>query len=213
MGLTFDKLFVILVIALFVVGPDRLPGYAKKLGELVRNIKSMASGAKDRMREEMGPEFEDVDWKKLDPRQYDPRRIIRDALLEDEDTPEARQQRAAAASADRRRRAPAGTPTPAAAPGDPTQDGFAGSWAGATAAASAAVAPSPTEPVPAADLDSGQPASETELAAAEVAAASEIDAPPLASEQSAPEHRPVDPAPGGPSAAAQLPFAYDSEAT
>lgn len=84
MGLTFDKLFVILVIALFVVGPDRLPGYAKKLGELVRNIKSMASGAKDRMREEMGPEFEDVDWKKLDPRQYDPRRIIREALLEDD---------------------------------------------------------------------------------------------------------------------------------
>ncbi|WP_022906713.1 hypothetical protein [Curtobacterium sp. B18] len=38
--------------------------------------------AKDRMREEMGPEFDEVDWQKLDPRQYDPRRIIRDALLD-----------------------------------------------------------------------------------------------------------------------------------
>jgi sec-independent protein translocase protein TatB len=36
------------------------------------------------MKDEMGPEFDDVDWKKLDPRQYDPRRIIREALIDDE---------------------------------------------------------------------------------------------------------------------------------
>lgn len=83
-GLTFEKLLVILVIAVFVVGPERLPAYAKKLGDLVRTVKRMADGAKDRLREEMGPEFDEVDWKQLDPRQYDPRRIIRDALLEDE---------------------------------------------------------------------------------------------------------------------------------
>ena len=84
MGLTFEKLLVILVIAVFVVGPERLPNYAAKLAQLVKSLKQMASGAKDRMRDEMGPEFDDVDWKQLDPRQYDPRRIIRDALLEDE---------------------------------------------------------------------------------------------------------------------------------
>jgi sec-independent protein translocase protein TatB len=33
----------------------------------------------------MGPEFDDVEWQKLDPRQYDPRRIIRDALLDGTD--------------------------------------------------------------------------------------------------------------------------------
>ena len=83
-GLTIDKIFVILLIALFVIGPDKLPSYAKRFGELVRSGKRMADGAKDRLRDEMGPEFEDVTWKQLDPRQYDPRRIIRDALLEDE---------------------------------------------------------------------------------------------------------------------------------
>jgi sec-independent protein translocase protein TatB len=31
----------------------------------------------------LGPDFDDMDWKKLDPRQYDPRRIIREALKED----------------------------------------------------------------------------------------------------------------------------------
>ncbi|MBX3194648.1 MAG: Sec-independent protein translocase TatB [Schumannella sp.] len=82
-GLTFDKLLVIGVIALFLIGPDRLPGYAAQLARLVRSLRSMADGAKDRMRDELGPEFDDVDWRKLDPRQYDPRRIIREALLED----------------------------------------------------------------------------------------------------------------------------------
>ena len=82
-GLTFDKLIIIAVIAVFLVGPDRLPSYAAQLARMVKSIRSMADGAKDRMREEMGPEFDEVDWKKLDPRQYDPRRIIREALLDD----------------------------------------------------------------------------------------------------------------------------------
>ncbi|GAA3594631.1 hypothetical protein GCM10022198_18060 [Klugiella xanthotipulae] len=87
-GLTFEKLLVIGVIAVFLLGPERLPMYTAKLAQLIKSLRDMASGAKERMRDELGPEFDDVDWKKLDPRQYDPRRIIRDALLED-DSPSA----------------------------------------------------------------------------------------------------------------------------
>lgn len=105
MGLTIDKILVILVIALFVLGPERLPYYAKKLGDLVRNVKHMADGAKDRLRDEMGPDFDDVDWKQLDPRQYDPRRIIRDALLEDEREAQADERKARAVEAAQARRA------------------------------------------------------------------------------------------------------------
>ncbi|WP_419819274.1 twin-arginine translocase TatA/TatE family subunit [Glaciibacter flavus] len=83
-GLTFEKLLIIGIIAVFLLGPERLPHYAAQLGRLVRQLRDMANGAKDRMRDEMGPDFDDVDWKKLDPRQYDPRRIIREALLDDE---------------------------------------------------------------------------------------------------------------------------------
>jgi len=82
-GLTFDKLLIILVIALFLIGPDRLPAYAAQLARLVKTLRGFADGARDRMREEMGPEFDEVDWRKLDPRQYDPRRIIREALIDE----------------------------------------------------------------------------------------------------------------------------------
>jgi Sec-independent protein secretion pathway components len=82
-GLTFDKLLIILVIAVFLIGPDRLPALAQQLARLVKTLRGFADGARDRMREEMGPEFDEVDWRKLDPRQYDPRRIIREALLDE----------------------------------------------------------------------------------------------------------------------------------
>jgi sec-independent protein translocase protein TatB len=82
-GLTFEKLLLIGIIAVFLLGPEKLPHYAAQLGRLARQLRDMANGAKDRMRDEMGPEFDDLDWKKLDPRQYDPRRIIREALIDD----------------------------------------------------------------------------------------------------------------------------------
>jgi len=91
-GLTFEKLLLIGIIAVFLLGPERLPHYAAQLGRLARQLRDMANGAKDRMRDEMGPEFDDLDWKKLDPRQYDPRRIIREALEEDPAAPAAKAQ-------------------------------------------------------------------------------------------------------------------------
>ena len=86
-GLTFEKLLLIGLIAVFLIGPDRLPLYSAKLARLIRSMRDMASGAKDRLREEMGPDFDEVEWKKLDPRQYDPRRIVREALTESATAP------------------------------------------------------------------------------------------------------------------------------
>lgn len=82
MGLDFEKLAVIGLIALFVLGPDKLPDYAARLARLVRQGRRMLDDAKERMRDELGEDFDEEQWRKLDPRQYDPRRIIRDALLE-----------------------------------------------------------------------------------------------------------------------------------
>jgi sec-independent protein translocase protein TatB len=104
-GFSFDKLIVIAVLAVFLLGPERIPHYAAQLGRLVRTVRDMANGAKERLRDEMGPDFDDVDWKKLDPRQYDPRRIIREALLEDVDATPVSVIRPPASSAKRQRMA------------------------------------------------------------------------------------------------------------
>ena len=82
-GLSGEKLIILVIIAAFVLGPERLPQYAKQLANLIKSVRRMAEGAKDQLSNELGPEYQDLDWKKLDPRQYDPRRIIREALVED----------------------------------------------------------------------------------------------------------------------------------
>ncbi len=77
------EFIVVLVVALLVIGPERLPEYSAKLAKLVRQLRGMADVAKVQLREQMGPDFDDVDWKQYDPRQYDPRRIVREALMDD----------------------------------------------------------------------------------------------------------------------------------
>ena len=84
-GINGSEFIVLLVVAAVVLGPERLPHYAAQLGRLVRELRRMAQGASQQMREELGPEFDDIDWRKLDPRQYDPRRIVREALMDDPD--------------------------------------------------------------------------------------------------------------------------------
>ena len=77
------EFIVLVVLAVVVLGPERLPEYAAKLGRLVRQARRWPTSAKGQLRDEMGPEFDDIDWQQYDPRQYDPRRIVREALMDD----------------------------------------------------------------------------------------------------------------------------------
>jgi sec-independent protein translocase protein TatB len=81
-GINPGEFVVLVVVAAVVLGPERLPQYAAGLARLVRELRRMAQGATEQVRAELGPEFDDVDWRKLDPRQYDPRRIVREALAD-----------------------------------------------------------------------------------------------------------------------------------
>ena len=83
------ELLLLGLLAIIILGPERLPDYAAKFGRFVRQARTMADRAKQQLKDEMGPEFSDVDWKAYDPRQYDPRKIVRDALSSppDEDVP------------------------------------------------------------------------------------------------------------------------------
>lgn len=72
-GLTFEKLFLVGIVAAVVIGPQRLPLYAQRLGEYVRAVRRFV----DQARADAGVE----EWRSdsYDPRRYDPRRIVREA--------------------------------------------------------------------------------------------------------------------------------------
>ncbi|ELT44674.1 Sec-independent protein translocase TatB [Arthrobacter nitrophenolicus] len=86
-GINGPEFFLLLLIGILVIGPQRLPEYTQKLANLVKEVRRMASGAREQIKEEVGIDIDDVDWKKYDPRQYDPRRIIKEALLDDDSKP------------------------------------------------------------------------------------------------------------------------------
>ena len=86
-GINGPEFLLLLIIGVLVIGPSRLPEYTQKLANLVKEVRRMASGAREQIKDEVGIDIDDVDWKKYDPRQYDPRRIIKEALLDDDTKP------------------------------------------------------------------------------------------------------------------------------
>ncbi|GAB3073712.1 Sec-independent protein translocase subunit TatA/TatB [Nocardioides zeae] len=79
-GLTFEKLFLVAVVAGVLIGPQRLPAYAHQLRETVRGFRAFVEASRARARAEVGDVLTRAEWEALDLRQYDPRRIVRDAL-------------------------------------------------------------------------------------------------------------------------------------
>lgn len=83
-GINGGELLVLLVLVALVIGPERLPPYAQQLGRWTRDLRALIRDTKTRVGEEIGG---DLDWESFDPRQYDPRRIVRDALQDPQPTP------------------------------------------------------------------------------------------------------------------------------
>jgi sec-independent protein translocase protein TatB len=80
----WGEILVLVVAGLFILGPERLPGAAAWLGRTIAQAKYFATGATERIREEMGPDFDELrrpvdELRKL--RKRDPRRSALDALL------------------------------------------------------------------------------------------------------------------------------------
>lgn len=58
--LSLEKLLILAVVALFVLGPERLPTAASWLAKTIREIKNYASDANQKIRSELGPEFDEI---------------------------------------------------------------------------------------------------------------------------------------------------------
>ena len=68
--LSLPKLLVLAVIALVVFGPDKLPTIASQVGRALRDLRRIAEGAKNDLREGLGPEFADFEIEDLNPKRF-----------------------------------------------------------------------------------------------------------------------------------------------
>ncbi len=84
-GVGLQELVLLAIVAVVVFGPDKLPEFARQLGQFVRSAKKLADGARDQLREELGPEYADLELRDLDPRTIVRKHIIEAMNDADED--------------------------------------------------------------------------------------------------------------------------------
>jgi len=80
------EFLILLLVAVVVIGPERLPRYVREFRGAVARLRDLLTDARTSVREEMG---DTVDFAALDPRQYHPRHIVKDVLSEPANAPEA----------------------------------------------------------------------------------------------------------------------------
>ena len=75
------------VIALLVLGPDKLPRYAADAARVLRQVRRMASDAKAEVSRELGPELQDISMADLNPRSLVRKHLLDPLDLDDIETP------------------------------------------------------------------------------------------------------------------------------
>ncbi|MFI5827078.1 sec-independent translocase [Streptomyces sp. NPDC051578] len=79
------EVVTIVVLAILVFGPDKLPKVIQDVSGVIRKIRSFSDSAKQDIRSELGPEFKDFEFEDLNPKTF-----IRKHLAENEDLREIR---------------------------------------------------------------------------------------------------------------------------
>jgi sec-independent protein translocase protein TatB len=68
--LNISKLLILAVLALIIFGPNELPKIARQAGQALRDLRKIAEGAKNDLREGLGPEFADFEIEDLNPKRF-----------------------------------------------------------------------------------------------------------------------------------------------
>jgi sec-independent protein translocase protein TatB len=83
----WGEILVLVVAGLFILGPERLPSAAAWVGRTIRQVRQYATGAREQLRNELGPEFDEL-RKPLEElrglRNFNPRIAATQALFGDE---------------------------------------------------------------------------------------------------------------------------------
>ena len=72
------------ILAMILVGPERLPNFAVDAAKLVKLVRQMASTATDELKDNLGPGFEDLKPTDLSPKKFIQKQLA--GVMDDEPT-------------------------------------------------------------------------------------------------------------------------------
>jgi sec-independent protein translocase protein TatB len=73
------------VLAMILIGPERLPNFAVDAAKFVKRVREMASKATEELKENLGPGFEDLKPTDLNPKTFIKKQLS--SVLDDEESP------------------------------------------------------------------------------------------------------------------------------
>lgn len=82
-NLGWGEITVLLLLGLFVFGPERLPTIAAEAGRALRKLRGFAKGLTDDLKTELGPEVGDLDLASLHPKAFVRKHLFEDGPFED----------------------------------------------------------------------------------------------------------------------------------
>lgn len=74
------ELVTIVVLAVLVFGPDKLPKVIQDVMRTIRKIREFSESAKNDIRQELGPEFKDFEFEDLNPKTFIRKQMDNDEL-------------------------------------------------------------------------------------------------------------------------------------
>ncbi|MCC9310218.1 Sec-independent protein translocase subunit TatB [Kitasatospora sp. RB6PN24] len=72
------EMATLVVMAVIIFGPDKLPKLIQDSVGFIRKIRSFADGAKEDIRKELGPEFKDFEFEDLNPKTFVRKNLVGD---------------------------------------------------------------------------------------------------------------------------------------
>ncbi|MFI5675075.1 sec-independent translocase [Streptomyces cellulosae] len=74
------ELVTLVVLAVLVFGPDKLPKVIQDVTRTIRKIREFSESAKEDIRQELGPEFKDFEFEDLNPKTFIRKQLDNDDL-------------------------------------------------------------------------------------------------------------------------------------
>ena len=69
-GIDAIELILLIVLGILLFGPEKLPEFSRKAARVVVAVRDIANNAQTQLREELGPEYADLDIKDLNPKAF-----------------------------------------------------------------------------------------------------------------------------------------------
>lgn len=73
------EVILLLVLAIVLFGPEKLPELARKTARVLHHFRRIANDARGQLKQQLGPEFDDLDLNDLNPRNFVAKHLGSDA--------------------------------------------------------------------------------------------------------------------------------------